>query len=359
MSVDIVDSHIHLYPGTEVRSLAWCHEGHPLDDQHSVLEYLEATGDLKKASNQKLRGFIFIETDRKNNLETEAGWDEPLRELDWIKRIADGKPRFGEGHEPQHADLCLGVVLWAPLPSGADAMQRYVQRVKDRAGKMWPLVKGFRYLVQDKPPRTVLGDGFIESLRWMGRNGFAFDLGVDARSGGLWQLREAVEMIDKAHHGLPEDQRVRIIIDHMCKPDMRSRDHNGKPATEPFEGWKEQMSRLASFSSVYVKVSGGFSEMEVLPSEVEQEGWGTPTREKLVQNMHMWADNWLKNILTIFGRQRMTFGSDWPVCNVGGGGNQVSWMNWWSIIDGFVSDNMNKEDLANFWSSNALRAYGI
>ena len=210
--MDIVDSHIHLYPGAEVDRLAWCTEDHPLRGQHSVEDYLEATRDLRAASNQKLRGFIFIETDRKSQLETDAGWDEPLHELEWIKRIADGKPRSGEGHESQHAHLCLGVVLWAPLPSGADAMQRYMNRVEDCAGHMLPLVKGFRYLVQDKPPETMLGVRFIESLRWMGRNGLAFDLGVDTRSGGVWQLKEAVEMIEKAHDGLPSDQRVTIVI---------------------------------------------------------------------------------------------------------------------------------------------------
>lgn len=212
MSVDIVDAHIHLYPGSEAPSLAWYTAGHPLQGQHSVEDYLEATKDLNKVSTQKLRSFIFIECDRTHELGTEVGWEEPLREADWIKRVADGRPRSGEGHEPQHAHLCLGAVLWAPLPSGPDAMQRYANKVKDRTGTTWPLVKGFRYLVQDKPPGTMLSSGFIESLRWMGRSGFTFDLGVDARSGGLWQLQEAVEMIKKAHEGLAENHRVSIMI---------------------------------------------------------------------------------------------------------------------------------------------------
>lgn len=208
----VVDSHVHLYPRAELQALAWCKEGHPLYGQHSVDEYLEATEDLDKVTPQKLRGFIFIETDRKSHVDDEAGWDEPLRELDWIRRVAEGKPRSGEGHEPQHAQLCLGVVLWAPLPSGADAMRRYVERARDRADSMWHLVKGFRYLVQDKPRGTMLKDDFIEALRWMGRNGFTFDLGVDASSGGLWQLSESVEMIRRAHNGSSEHEKVKIVI---------------------------------------------------------------------------------------------------------------------------------------------------
>lgn len=210
--MNIVDSHIHLYPGAEVESLAWCTEGHPLHSQHSVEDYLEATKDLKMVSSHKLRGFIFIETDRKNHLETEAGWEEPLRELEWIKRVVDGRPRSGEGHTSQHAQLCLGVVLWAPIPSGVNAMERYITRVEECIGSMLSLVKGFRYLVQDKAPGTMLTGIFIESLRWMGRSGFAFDLGVDTRSGGIWQLEEAIEMIEQAHDGLPTDQKVKIVI---------------------------------------------------------------------------------------------------------------------------------------------------
>jgi L-rhamnono-1,4-lactonase len=43
----------------------------------------------------------------------------------------------------------------------------------------------------------MLGDDFVEALKWLGREGFSFDLGVDARQGGLWQLEEAVEMMQK------------------------------------------------------------------------------------------------------------------------------------------------------------------
>lgn len=212
-SHEVIDSHIHLYPRSELQSLAWCYTDHPLHSQHSIEEYLSASQELKSTTDQKLRGFIFVETDRKSSLNANAGgWDEPLRELDWIKRVADGTPRPGEGHAPQHARLCLGIVLWAPLPSGAEAMVRYVERAKDRAGGTWQLVRGFRYLVQDKPAGTMLSDGFIDSLRWMGHNGYAFDLGVDARSGGLWQLTEAVDMIERAHRGVTEEDKVVVVI---------------------------------------------------------------------------------------------------------------------------------------------------
>lgn len=58
----------------------------------------------------------------------------------------------------------------------------------------------------------MLQPRFIEGLRWLGEQGYSFDLGVDQRSGGLWQLDEAIEMVHRAHNGLPEDKKVTVVI---------------------------------------------------------------------------------------------------------------------------------------------------
>lgn len=145
----------------------------------------------------------------------------------------------------------------------------------------------------------------------------------------------------------------------MCKPDLRRQELDGNLARKAFHDWSQEMVRLASFSNVYMKVSGGFSEMDPLPPSVRQGPWDFSTRQELLQDIRRWAENWLREILTIFGPRRVMFGSDWPVCNVGGGGNEVSWMNWWSIVEGFVKSDMSEEDQRYFWSGNAIRAYGL
>jgi L-rhamnono-1,4-lactonase len=111
----------------------------------------------------------------------------PLMEVDWLKRIALGTPREGEGHSAEQKKLCLAIVPWAPVPSGAAVLERYVKEVEKHAGDSFGKIKGFRYLVQDKPKGTMLQDGFIEGLKWLGRKGYVFDLGVDQHSGGKWQ----------------------------------------------------------------------------------------------------------------------------------------------------------------------------
>lgn len=207
----IIDSHIHLFPKSELDTLAWSDSANPLYKQHSIDEYEAATG-----SPASFEGFIFLETDRTNDLQTGAedgrGWEMPLMEVDWLKRIALGTPREGEGHTAEQKKLCLAIVPWAPVPSGAAVLERYVKKVEKHAGDSFGKIKGFRYLLQDKPKGTMLQDGFIEGLKWLGRNGYVFDLGVDQHSGGKWQLEEAVEMVQKAHEGVEEADRVTFII---------------------------------------------------------------------------------------------------------------------------------------------------
>src|SRR5271163_267661 len=88
----IIDSHIHLFPKSELDTLAWCEPSNPLYAQHSLEEYESATG-----SPPSFKGFIFLETDRKHDLKLGAedgrGWEMPLMEVDWLKRIALGEPR--------------------------------------------------------------------------------------------------------------------------------------------------------------------------------------------------------------------------------------------------------------------------
>ncbi|KAL8955898.1 MAG: hypothetical protein Q9183_006491, partial [Haloplaca sp. 2 TL-2023] len=146
---------------------------------------------------------------------------------------------------------------------------------------------------------------------------------------------------------------------HMCKPDMLSGDPDRKPAPGVFDDWKTGMVRLASFSNTYMKVSGGFSEMKPLPSAEEQGPLGSAARTELLESTQEWVEHWLQETLSVFGPTRIMFGSDWPVCNVGGGGNKTSWMNWWSLVNSFAEQRISSNDQAGFWGLNARRAYGM
>lgn len=207
--IPVVDSHIHLWPGSEVPSHNWASQGNPIANQRSVEEYREATSNVAN-----LRGFIAIEADRVHDLAAgEAGWEEPLAEVAWLRRVVEGKPREGEGHASGDGDLCLGIVPWAPLPSGPEVMARYIDKVKEVAGpEAWPRIRGFRYLLQDKPHGTGIEEPFIQSLKLLGKMGLVFDLGVDQHRRGKQQLEETLVMISLAHDNVPEEAQVTVII---------------------------------------------------------------------------------------------------------------------------------------------------
>lgn len=227
MPTPIVDSHIHLFPASHLPTLAWYTPGSPLGTQHSVDEYRHASSFVPASANtdKYLRGFIFLETDRISSVEDQSGpgWKHALDEVSFLTRIALGEPVSGEGHRAGHKDLCLGIVPWAPVPGGPGVLRKYMDKVKERTktDDVWRKVCGVRYLVQDKPAGVMLKPEFVDGLRWLGREGLAFDLGVDVRQGGLHQLREAVEMMERVYNGT-EGDGVTIIISGFTVTLLRS-----------------------------------------------------------------------------------------------------------------------------------------
>jgi len=102
----IVDSHVHFWPGQEVD---WT-KGTPLHSQHSVDEYLTATGECQPPHHPGIRGFVLVKADRKcgrkiNDILT-TGYDE----LEWIARVIQDMPKPREGDGEGRPSLCLGVI---------------------------------------------------------------------------------------------------------------------------------------------------------------------------------------------------------------------------------------------------------
>ncbi|KAJ5491419.1 hypothetical protein N7539_002986 [Penicillium diatomitis] len=356
MAIPVVDSHIHLFPASHLSTLTWYKPGGPLGSQHSVDEYRRASSTMSMRDDapdsKYLRGFVFLETDRlssvTDNQSDGPGWQHALDEVSFLTRIALGEPITGEGHDAAHKDLCLAIIPWAPLPGGPEALLPYMARVKERTKEepIWRKIRGVRYLVQDKPPGVMLQHSFIEGLRWLGRQGLTFDLGVDARQGGLHQLREAVEMMRQ----LGDQSPVKIIINHMCKPNLHLAPSEVSSHPE-FVEWRDLMLRMANASpNTYMKLSGAFSELPL------SEANGLLAIEDLVAHMKPWTDV----LFDAFGCERVMFGSDWPVCNLGGGGNEVSWNRWIQVVEGILDKRgLTPAQQAGVWGGVAVKAYDI
>jgi L-rhamnono-1,4-lactonase len=340
----IIDSHIHLYPSSDVRNLAWTADlppDHCLNKQNSVEEYRAA------ARSSLLRGFVFVETDRKSGLEDQE-WRHPLEEVEFLARIANGTPLQGEGFLPSDKDLVLGIIPWAPVPAGVSSLSRYMSLVKEHcdAKDISDKIKGVRYLVQRSHPGTMLQPDFVEGLKWLGKNNFTFDLGVDARSGGLYQMREACEMMERVYEG---EVKLKIIINHLCKPNLHLSALEAT-AHPDFLDWKDSIQRMAEFPDTYMKLSGAFSELP--PQE--------PNQPADIDNLVRHMKPWIEVVLNAFGPERIMFGSDWPVCNVQGPGTDLSWRHWHDTVTAILeAENLTDGEKSMIWSGTAAKAYNI
>lgn len=338
----IIDSHIHLYAASHLPTLAWTGPSAPdvLTRQNSVEQYKIAS------ANRTPAGFVFVETDRKSGL-SEDDWEYALQEVQFLRRIKSGRPIDGEGHTNEDKDLILGAVVWAPLGTSTELLQRYLEKsgaledLKAANG----LIRGFRYLLQDKPRGTALKPAFTEGLLLLEQVGArTFDLGVDYRQGGSWQLTEAILMLKS--FSSRSTGSMKFVVNHFCKPDLRL---SGCDAETALKEWKACIESLATFRT-YMKLSGLFSELPAQqkdsPSSISD------LLERLRPYVRVVFDN--------FGPSRVMFGSDWPVCNISGPGTEKSWDHWAALVDALLDDQkLNQEEKDMVWAGCAREVYDL
>ena len=283
----------------------------------------------------------------KSGLE-EHQWQGPLDEVDFLVRIARGLPQYEDGSEADDWHLVLGIVPWAPLPVGPDKLEQYIARVAEASKVDTPVpVVGFRYLLQDKPATVMLQPDLINSLEWLGEHNFTFDLGVDAHSGGFEQLEKANDMMISLYG---RGSRLRIILNHFCKPNLQLNSKDIAEGHPDYMRWKVLIQDMASHRRTYMKLSGFFSELPAQSPDHPE------TIEALITRVKPWTDV----VFASFGPSRIMFGSDWPVCNVGGPGVEKSWQHWHDLVAALLkSYSLSHEDQARVWHGTAIEAYGL
>lgn len=109
------------------------------------------------------------------------------------------------------------------------------------------------------------------------------------------------------------------------------------------------MTRLASRPDVYIKLSGALNEFSPSP---------TPSSaEEILNRMRPYLDH----VYEAFGAQRIMFGSDWPVCNVGGPkGEEGNWAYWTEVVGRWMEEKgMSEGEREDIWGKTAVRAYGV
>ena len=343
----VIDSHVHLWPKETANeeAHAWMIPGMPLAKPHLIRDYTKASKqDVNENSNTKVEGIVYVETDVRYDTPNGdvAIWARgPLNEIKLLRSIVEGK------YDSKDTQLLLGVVPWAPMDQPPSVLSEYLHLAEEIAARpTWSRVKGFRYLLQfivhrDRFKALVLSDDFISNLKILGQRGFSFDIGVDQRSGGVWQLETVTQAMQAAHTDTSEGNKVTFVVNHLCKPDFS--DQGAK-----FERWCKAISSMSKLSKTYMKLSGAFSE---LPPGLS---------EPVDVASHM--KPWIAHVLKCFGPKRVMFGSDWPVCNVKGPLKDDSWTAWKDVVQLVLDDKtyeLAETDKDCIWYSSAKEAYRL
>ena len=177
-----------------------------------------------------------------------------------------------------------------------------------------PVVKGFRRVLHVMPDGLSESPLFRENLKLLSGTGLTFDLVVLPR-----QIPKAIALADL----LPD---VQFILDHCGVPDIR----NG--AEHP---WREQMTEIARRPNVAGKISG-------VVAYADPDSWTVATLRPYVEHT-----------IGAFGWDRVVWGSDWPVCTLGGG-----LLAWISATHAILFGCSNDERERLFWR-NADRLWGL
>lgn len=178
-----------------------------------------------------------------------------------------------------------------------------------------PKIKGFRHVVHDEPDLNfILRKSFQNGIAHLKKYNLTYDLLVRPI-----HLQATIALVKS----FPNQK---FVIDHIAKPDIKNKN---------IANWKEQMQKLGQFDNVFCKLSGMVTESH----------WHQWKYEDFVP--------YLDVTLECFGTNRLLFGSDWPVCLLGGSYNQVK-----GIVDQYISI-FSENEKNKIMGENTTIFYGI
>jgi len=154
----------------------------------------------------------------------------------------------------------------------------------------------------------------IKNVQELGKRGLVYDLLTKTP-----HMKAAIDLVKACPN-------TKFVLDHISKPYIAKAD---------MQPWADQITELASFENVVVKVSGLFTEAD----------WKNWKKEDF------WP--YLEHITKSFTPNRMMFGSDWPVCLLAATYKQSI-----DLVEEFTSKFSESEKNA-FWAGTANKAYGL
>ncbi|MES2328911.1 MAG: amidohydrolase family protein [Bacteroidota bacterium] len=221
--------------------------------------------------------------------------DQSEKETDFLIELANTNP------------FIKGVVGWVDLRA---------ENIKERLEhyKQYPVVKGFRHILQGEDPSFMLQPDFLRGIAALQEFGFTYDILIFPK-----HLSSAIELVKQ----FPEQP---FVIDHIAKPFIKD---------GLIDDWEKGMQTIAQFPNVYCKISGMVTEAD----------WNNWKPEDFTP--------YLDIVTEAFGVNRLLFGSDWPVCLVA-----ASYEKMLVLVEDYFS-SFNTEENAGVFGGNASRFYGL
>jgi len=208
-------------------------------------------------------------------------------------------------------DLVAGVVGF--LKIDADDAITYLDSYQPLRG--FKYLVGIRDIAHDYEDVKYLSKPqVVKNVQELGRRGLVYDLLTKTP-----HMRAAIDLVKACPN-------TKFVLDHISKPYIAKAD---------MQPWADQITELASFENVVVKVSGLFTEAD----------WKNWKKEDF------WP--YLEHITKSFTPNRMMFGSDWPVCLLAATYKQSI-----DLVEEFTSKFSESEKNA-FWAGTANKAYGL
>jgi predicted TIM-barrel fold metal-dependent hydrolase len=143
-----------------------------------------------------------------------------------------------------------------------------------------PFVKGFRRVLHVVPDDLSQGALFRDNIKRMAGSRLTFDLVVQP-----YQIPKAMALVDLA-------PGVTFVLDHCGVPDIKAGSEHP---------WRRYISEIARRPNVVAKISG-------VVAYADPDTWSVETLRPYVEH-----------VVGAFGWDRVVWGSDWPVCTLGGG----------------------------------------
>jgi len=205
-------------------------------------------------------------------------------------------------------DFIKGVVGWVDFRASnvGDRLAYYSQFKK---------IKGFRHVLQGESDRALmLSPQFTKGISALKIYDYTYDILIFPDQ--LGYINQFVKIFG-GH---------RFVIDHIAKPDIKNKN---------IDRWEKGIKAIAKHENVWCKVSG-------MVTEADWQNWVLKDFEP-----------YLDTIFEAFGPKRIMFGSDWPVCNVAGGYQQML-----SVVKNYTS-KLSADEQAQFWGINSIEFYKL